>query len=255
MVDIHCHILPSLDDGARDEAISIEMAKMAAEDGITHVVATPHSNYHYSFDPEVNRRKRDELQKVIGDSPEILLGCDFHLSYENLEDLREDPCRYTINGLQYLLIEFADSSVPPSIDQVLFDLVSRKLVPIITHPERNPLLSRNLRQLQKWLGAGCFLQVTAGAFLGRFGKHAQKVSMSLLKYNMVHFIASDAHDTKSRPLQLSEAHRAIAGEIGEEAAHALSEANPRATIEGRALPWTPDLLPIQERKKWFSLRG
>ena len=251
MVDIHCHILPELDDGARDESVSIEMAKMAVADGITHVVATPHSNYRYQFDAEVNRQKKDELQKRIGDSPILLLGCDFHLSYENLEDLRVNPSRYTINGLQYLLVEFADSTVPPSIDQVFFDLISRRLVPIITHPERNPLLSRDFAQLQKWIGMGCFVQVTAASFLGRFGKHVQKISMSLLRNSMVHFIASDAHDTVSRPLQLAEARKAIAQDQGEEAARALSEANPRAAIEGRLLPWQPALQPPQERK-WFS---
>jgi len=253
MVDIHCHILPSLDDGARDESVSVEMAKMAAADGITHVVATPHSNYRYNFDPEVNRRKRDELQKIIGPSPVLLLGCDFHLSYENLEDLRVNPGRYTINGLQYLLVEFAESSLPPIIDQLFFELVSRKLIPIITHPERNALLSRELRTLQKWIAAGCFVQVTAGSFLGRFGRHAEKFSLSLLRHNMVHFIASDAHDIAKRPLQLSEARRVIAEEQGEETADALSETNPHAAIEGRALPWQPQLLPIQERK-WYSLR-
>ena len=137
MVDIHCHILPSLDDGAREESVSIEMARMAAADGITHVVATPHSNYEYKFDAEVNRRKRDELQKLIGDTPQLLLGCDFHLSYENLEDIRKNASQYTINGLQYLLVEFADVGVPPGIGQIFSDLLNRDLLPIITHPERN----------------------------------------------------------------------------------------------------------------------
>src|SRR3989338_8801601 len=103
MVDIHCHILPALDDGPAEASVAREMVRLAAADGITHVVATPHSNYRYRFDPEGNRQKRDELQKAAGDSPAILLGCDFHLSYENLEDLRVDPSRFTINGQQYLL--------------------------------------------------------------------------------------------------------------------------------------------------------
>src|SRR3990172_8633448 len=143
MVDIHCHLLPALDDGASEESVALEMTKMAVADGVTHVVATPHSNYRFLFDPEVNRKKRDELQQVVGDSLTILLGCDFHLSYENLEDIRIHPTWYTINGLQYLLVEFAESGVPPSIDQVFFELLSRKLVPIITHPERNPILARD----------------------------------------------------------------------------------------------------------------
>ena len=251
MVDIHCHILPSLDDGAREESISLEMARMAKEDGITHIVATPHSNYQYKFDPEVNRRKRDDLQQKIGNWPKILLGCDFHLSYENLEDVRVNPSRYSINGLQYLLVEFADSSVPPIIDQIFFELVSHKLIPIITHPERNPLLSKDLNLLQRWIGGGCFVQITAGSFTGRFGKHALKTSLTLLRHNMVHFIASDAHDTKSRPLLLSDARRVIVSECGEEIADAVSEANPRATIEGRPLPFMPQLIALQERK-WFS---
>jgi protein-tyrosine phosphatase len=253
MVDIHCHLLPALDDGASEESVAIEMAKMAVADSITHVVATPHSNYQYQFDPEVNRRKRDELQQVVGDSPKILLGCDFHLSYENLENLRLHPEHYTINATQYLLVEFADVGVPPSIDQIFFDLVSRKVIPIITHPERNPILRQSLEKIQKWIGAGCYVQVTAGSFLGRFGKRAMSACKSLLKYNMVHFIASDAHNTASRPPQLSDACRVIAAEQGEEAAQALSEANPRAAIEGRILPWQPQLRLIQEHK-WFSFR-
>ena len=252
MVDIHCHILPSLDDGARERVISLEMAQMAAADGITHIVATPHSNYQFKFDPEVNARKRDELQKEIGDSLTLLLGCDFHLSYENLEDVRVRPQRYTINGLQYLLVEFADSGIPPSIDQIFFDLLSHKLIPIITHPERNPVLSRDLGLLEKWVGQGCLVQVTAASFTGRFGKQAQRISKSLLSRNMVHFIATDAHDTASRPPLLSEARRMIAEGQGEEVARALSEDNPRAVIEGRVLPWRPEVKKPQERK-WYSL--
>ncbi|OFW07792.1 MAG: hypothetical protein A3G20_01520 [Acidobacteria bacterium RIFCSPLOWO2_12_FULL_59_11] len=251
MVDIHCHILPELDDGAPEEAVAREMAKMAADDGITHIVATPHSNYRYQFDPAINRQKRDELQKAMGDSLTILLGCDFHLSYENLEDIRKDPSRYTLNGHQYLLVEFADVSIPPHMDQIFFDLLARKLVPIITHPERNPILSVHPEQIRKWVEQGCFVQVTAGSFLGRFGKRAEQVAKTLLRHYLVHFIATDAHNTSSRPPLLSAARQAIAEEQGEETAQALTETNPRATIEGRPLPWQPNPQPVRPRR-WFS---
>jgi protein-tyrosine phosphatase len=252
MVDIHCHILPSLDDGARDDTVALEMAQMALADGITHIVATPHSNSEFQFEPELNLRKRDQLQAKIGGGLTILLGCDFRLSYENLEDVRLRPQRYTINGLQYLLVEFADTSIPPSIDQIFSDLLSRKLVPIITHPERNPILSRNLDLLQKWVEQGCLVQVTANSFTGRFGKHAAKVSKALLEHNMLHFIATDAHDTSSRPPLLADARRIIAEERGEDAAAAVSEHNPRAVIEGREVPWRPEVRKLPERK-WYSL--
>ena len=252
MVDIHCHLLPTLDDGASEEAVAIEMATMATADGITHVVATPHSNYRFRFDPEVNRRKRDELQLAVGETPTILLGCDFHLSHENLASVRLHPDHYTINGLHYLLVEFSNIAIFPNIEEVFADLVSRRLTPIITHPERNPILSRSLHRIQKWIAAGCYVQVTAGSFLGRFGKGALKTSLSLLRHHMVHFIATDAHDILRRPPLLSEACRVIAKEQGEEIAWALSEANPQAAIEGRDLPWQPSFVPIAARK-WFSL--
>ena len=253
MVDIHCHILPALDDGAKEESVAREMAAMAAADGITHIVATPHSNYHYKFDPEINRQKREELQAVIGNALTLLLGCDFHLSYENLEDVRHHPAQYSINGGQYLLVEFADISIPPHMDQIFFDLQAHKLIPIITHPERNPILSEKPEQIRRWVEGGCYVQVTAGSFLGRFGKRAERSAWQLLRHGMVHFIASDAHNTTSRPPLLSEARRAIAVDRGEEAAHALCESNPRAAIESRPLPWQPEAQAIRPRR-WFSFQ-
>ncbi|MBI2819352.1 MAG: exopolysaccharide biosynthesis protein [Acidobacteria bacterium] len=254
MVDIHCHILPALDDGAVESSVAQRMAAMAAADGITHIVATPHSNYRYSFDPEVNRRKRDELQQQIGDSLTLLLGCDFHLSYENLEAVRSDPACFTINGLQYLLVEFADMSIPPSMDQIFFDLISHRLVPIVTHPERNPLLSHDLELIRKWIELGCLVQITAGSFLGRFGKRAHESAFQLLRNQMVHFIASDAHNTSSRPPLLSEARKTIAAELGEEVAAALSEKNPQAAVEGQRLPWLPAPQAAAPPRRWFSFR-
>lgn len=253
MVDIHCHILPGLDDGAVEDSVAREMAEMAARDGITHVVATPHSNYRFQFTPEVNRRKRGALQELVGDSLTILLGCDFHLSYENLEAVRLRPEDYTINGHQYLLVEFSNVNIPPNMDQVFSDLLGRKLIPIITHPERNPILSENPGQLRSWIQTGCLLQVTAGSFLGRFGKPARQSAELLLRQRMVHFIATDAHNTTSRPPLLSAARKAIAAGQGEDVAEALCEANPRAAVEGRELPWRPVPEPVPARK-WFSLR-
>ena len=251
MVDIHCHILPALDDGAVEESVAREMAAMAAADGVTHIVATPHSNYRYEFDLEVNRRKRDELQSAVGDKPKLLLGCDFHLSYENLEDARRRPQRYSINGGPYLLVEFADISIPPNMDQVFFDLQSHKLIPIITHPERNPILSEKPEQIKKWIEGGCLVQVTAGSFLGRFGKRAEHSAWQLLRHDMVHFIASDAHNTTSRPPLLSEARRAIAAERGEPVGLALADVNPLAAINGKPLAWRPEPREVRPRK-WYS---
>ena len=230
------------------------MAEMAIEDGITHLVATPHANYRYPFNPEINCRKRDELQAAVGSRLILLLGCDFHLSYENLEAVRQNPGRFCINGLQYLLVEFADMNIPPNMDQVFTDLAGRGLIPIITHPERNPILCDQPEQIRQWIGLGCLVQVTAGAVLGRFGKRTQGSAQTLLRRRMVHFLASDAHNTTTRPPLLSEARRAVEAEFGEPVAAALTEANPRAVIEGRPLPFLPDPAEAPAPKRWFSFR-
>lgn len=251
MVDIHCHILPELDDGATEAAIAQQMFEMAARDGISDLVATPHSNYQYNYDPAVNREKRDALQQAMGSTPQLHLGCDFHLSFENIEYARRDHARFSINGKQYLLVEFADTNIPPHTDQIFFDMLSRGVVPIITHPERNPILADQPDLIAKWIEIGCLVQVTAASVTGRFGKRAHRSTQTMLQRNMVHFIATDAHNLTTRPPILSEARESIAREISAEVAEALSEANPRAVIEGRPIPWLPS--PEQAPKRgWLS---
>ena len=171
MIDIHSHPLWEVDDGAGTLEDSIEMCKIAAEDGITHMVATPHCNYTYVFSPEVNRQKLTELQSAVGESPKLLLGCDFHLSYENIQKLAETPKDFTINQTSYLLVEFPDQFVPEQFDRIFYDIQVAGLVPIITHPERNPVFARRTNLLYHWVSSGCLAQVTAQSYTGGFGEH------------------------------------------------------------------------------------
>src|SRR5262249_42625166 len=143
MVDIHCHILPGLDDGADTFDESVKMAEMAVEDGITHVVGTPHSNNEFKFDPDLVRKRRDELQERIGGQLQLATGCDFHFSFENLQDLETHRTKYTINQKNYLLIELNDFAIPPNIEETLHRLQLLGIAPILTHPERNPLLLKH----------------------------------------------------------------------------------------------------------------
>jgi protein-tyrosine phosphatase len=242
MVDIHCHILPGLDDGAESFEVSVEMAEMAIADGITHVVATPHSSSMFSFDAEAVKRLRGELQEKVGDRLQLATGCDFHLSFENLQDIASNTAKYTINQKSYLLVEFADFSIPASMDDALHQLQLLGLSVIITHPERNRLICSHPERLRKWLQRGCYVQVTAQSVLGRFGGRAQKYAEQWLDEDMVHFVASDAHNTTRRPLQLREAYEAVSKRRGEEIAEALFQENPLAAFEGRPLPYEPEQL-------------
>jgi protein-tyrosine phosphatase len=240
MVDIHCHILPGLDDGSDSVETSLKMAEMAIADGVTHVIATPHANDEYEFVPKFVHARRNEIQSILRDRLTIATGCDFHLSYENIATLRADPKRFTLNQTDYLLVEFADFAIPASLDQTLHQLRLLGLYPIITHPERNPLIRSQWDRLWGWMRQGCYVQVTAQSVTGGFGRRAQEAAELLLDANAVHFVASDAHNLTTRPLRLKPVYDALAEHEGENVARALLEENPRAALEGRALPYVPE---------------
>lgn len=241
MIDIHCHILHGLDDGAESLEIACGMAEMAIEDGVTHIIGTPHSDSTYTFVPELVRERRDEIQARFEGRLVFATGCDFHLSFENLQEIRENSARFTLNQKNYLLVEFADYSIPPSLDQALHQLQLAGLHPIVTHPERNPLIRAQPERLFTWLRQGCYAQVTAQSLLGRFGQSAQERAEQWLDAGAVHFVASDAHNITSRPLRLKETYDLIVKTWGEEVARALLVENPLAAFEGRPLPYVPEL--------------
>ena len=248
MIDIHHHLLFDLDDGSRSLDMSIAMAEMAVADGITHIVCTPHANERFVYKPEVIRERLSQLEEKLltrGIGPLILgTGCDFHLMYENVEDALHQPTRYTINGKSYLLVEFPEFSISPNTGSTFYDLRLSGMTPIITHPERNPILSKHPHRMGEWLATGALIQVTAGSLSGRFGEQAQKVCHWLLERNWVHFLATDAHNLTSRPPQLRAAYDDVAGKYGEATAERLCVSNPRAAFDGTPLPHQPELLDL-----------
>jgi protein-tyrosine phosphatase len=255
MIDIHCHPLPGVDDGARSLEMAVTMCHVAAADGITHLVATPHSNYTYTFDPGRNRHLLAQLQESVGEQPRLLLGCDFHLSYDNIQHCVEDSKDFTINQTSYLLVELPDQFIPEHMTRVYYDIHVAGLTPIITHPERNPLIQRKPEVIEEWVSNGCLVQVTAQSYTGGFGSQARKFSERLLDMGLVHFFATDAHDVKRRPPILSRCYRKVAQAKGEEIADLLIRANPEAVIQGLPLPPQPDWAEVRGgkgKRNWLS---
>ncbi len=244
MVDIHSHILPEVDDGAASWEMAEQMCHMAIEDGVRHMVATPHSNDRYHYDREYLSRALQCLQKRVGDGLRLSLGCDLHLSYENLQAALEDPSRYTIADTHYLLVELSNYSIPPSTGDSLMRLADRGLMPILTHPERNPILQKSPKRVLEWAAAGVVMQVTASAFTGLWGESVRRSARWLLKNNAIHVLASDAHDTSRRVPGLSSARVAVAEICGDEVADALVEINPSAIINGQPVPYRPPVLGL-----------
>ncbi len=239
MIDIHSHILAEVDDGPKSWEVSREMCRLSAEDGIETIIATPHANERYFYDREYLGKTVEHLQGLVGDQPQIGLGCDFHLSYENIQDALKNPGRYTINQTNYLLVELSNFGVPPQIGDSLMRLGDIGLVPILTHPERNPILQRTPRRVLEWVEAGILVQVTASAFTGLWGEASRRSAHWLLEHDAVHILASDCHDTKRRLPGLSAGRDAVADIAGPDVADALVEANPRAVVANQPIPYFP----------------
>jgi protein-tyrosine phosphatase len=240
MIDIHHHLLFGVDDGPKDLDRSVAQAEAAAADGISHIVCTPHANDVYEFNPETNQERLAAIRERVGDQLTLGLGCDFHLSYENIEDALEHPHKFTINQGRYLLVEFAEFMIPQNIGDTFYEFTIRGIRPIITHPERNPLLQREHERMAEWIRTGCLVQITAASLGGRFGRRAQALAWELMEKNWVHFVATDAHNLEGRPPCMSAAHEAIAKRCGQATAERLCVENPRVAFEDQKLPPQPE---------------
>jgi protein-tyrosine phosphatase len=239
VVDIHSHILPEVDDGPKSWDVSVAMCRMAAADGITHMVATPHANDRYHYDREYLQSLVARLQELIGDAPKLSLGCDFHLSYDNLQDAIAHPTRYVIDSTRYLLVEFSNYGIPENMGDAFFKLGDCGLTAIITHPERNPILREHPQRVLEWADQGCVVQVTGSALTGFWGDRSRRAALWLLEHQAVHVLATDAHETDKRVPILSRARDAAAQLCGAEIAEALVEGNPRAILNNQPLPYFP----------------
>lgn len=253
MVDIHCHILSGMDDGAETPAVSLAMAETAMADGITHVVATPHASGEFRFDYDTVKQAAQELQKAVGDRLKVATGCDFHLSPENVSAFKRTPRSFCIHQKDYLLVEFNNFSIPPAMDQTLYEIQLSGVRPIITHPERNPILRAQPQRLEQWIRNGCYSQVTAGSLTGVFGSNALQTSLGWIARGLVHFVASDAHNTSTRPHKLRAAYDVVRQEFGRAKAEALLVQNPQAAFDGAPLPYVPEISEGPAKKKRFGL--
>lgn len=255
MVDIHSHILPGLDDGPEDFEVSLEMLRVARQANTTDIVATPHASPSYRYEPELISDLIGKLQSAVEDDIKIHRGCDFHLSPQNIQAALREPSRFAINGLRYLLVEFPELTLFQGIEQVLNNLMSVGLMPIVTHPERNRHLAADIPRLRRWVAQGIPLQITAQSLLGTFGPELARWCLQMLNEGLVHFVASDAHDLLKRPPRLDAARVFLAEQFDEEFADLLLEVHPRAVIEGRPLDISP--LPHRPRKRrtWFPIRA
>jgi protein-tyrosine phosphatase len=236
VIDIHCHILPAIDDGPVDLQETLEMFRLAAGDGIATIAATPH--YRHGESPttldieEIIAQIRKEI--VRNRIPvELLGGADIRLTYELVEGIQKNEIP-TINKSRYFLLELP-ALIPPHLDEFLFETRLRGYVPVITHPERNYSLLSAKEKSEAIRDAGALFQLTAMSVTGKFGRQIKKFTEYLLKKRYVDFVATDAHGTKQRPPLLSGAYRETIAILGKAEADRIFFENPRAVIENKEI--------------------
>jgi protein-tyrosine phosphatase len=241
MIDLHCHILPGVDDGAQSFAEAVAMCRLAAADGCEAMVATPHQRRGewWNSDREHLAGLAGRLQEAVGPGFRVLLGGEVHVDGELLaevEKLPDDGGILPLAGSRYLLLEFGPVGAPAESVHLIHELVVGGWYPVIAHPEFVPWLAPDPELVALMVSRGAYTQVTAMSLTGDFGRRPQNDAVALLEAGLVHFVASDSHGVSRRPPGLKRAYRTIAGRWGEEAARRLTTENPRAVVEDRPLP-------------------
>jgi protein-tyrosine phosphatase len=259
MIDLHCHILPGLDDGARTLEEALEMARVAERDGITTIVATPHFFRGDAFAGDVAsiEEKRRVLTEALGKSEiqvEVKPGAEVYISHNLIDEIKKGKGSLVINESSYMFVEFPSDHIFPGVKNLFFNLMSEGITPIITHPERNSAFKENPGLLFDLVEAGALAQANSGSFLGLYGGKSQEFVLRLLEWNLVYFIASDGHSPHSIPPKLSEAVREAEALIGKERASALVNENPQAVLEDKEIPYLPQPSDPRKSRKTFRIK-
>lgn len=239
MVDIHCHILPNLDDGASNLEAAVEMARMAYRSGVKNVIATPHFTGFL-----VERSRVEEIRKgceaLTAELKEANIPLKLHCGAEVLctpetPELARLHALPTLNGTNYVLAEFFFDETFDFMDTMLSDIAQCGYRLVVAHPERYEAIQRDPRLLQRWARMGYVLQLNKGSVLGAFGSKAQDAANEILRLGLAHLFASDAHSYHHRTPHMSQLRHWVQEHCDEGYAQILLERNPRRVLEGRPM--------------------
>jgi protein-tyrosine phosphatase len=258
MIDLHSHILPGLDDGARSVEESLEMAKIAERDGVEKIVATPHlfrGDFIYE-DLSIIEKKRSELSLALKENNvhiEILAGAEVHISHNLIDEIRKNRENLVLNRSSYMFVEFPSDLVFSGAKNLFFELMSEGINPIIAHPERNYVFIHNPSLLYELIQMGALSQANSGSFSGLYGRRVEEAVLHFMELNLIHFIASDSHNTHSIVSRLSEAMKRARMIVGDEKARALVKDNPQAVLDDKEIHYLPEPSNPKEKEKLFKI--
>lgn len=238
MIDIHCHIVPNIDDGAKSLDDALEMAKIAYNEGIRKIINTSH--YHPSFNyikgkELLNRVKEfNNILKLNNIDIEIFIGNELYYS-EDIIEIIEQKEFYSLNNSRYLLIEFSPLNFPKNILDIIYEIKIRGYIPILAHVERYKAIHENINLIYECINEGALIQVNSSSIIGKNGNEIKKVSNILLDNNMIHFVATDAHSSIRRRPIVKETYNYIVKKYGEKRAQTLFIQNPSKVINNEEL--------------------
>ncbi|QZN92366.1 tyrosine protein phosphatase [Limosilactobacillus panis] len=255
MVDLHCHLLPGIDDGSKSMAISLRLAREATENGVTHALLTPHHmNGRYVNHKQDVIRETAEFQKQLQehDIPlTVFPGQEVRINGNLLEALDNDDILFADEGGRYLMLEFPDDDVPHYTNRMIFNLQQRGIIPVIVHPERNTMIMSKPELLYGLLEKGCLSQITASSYVGTFGKKVEHFSRQLIGAGQGYLFASDAHNLPGRKYEMRQAFDKLRHEFGESLAGQYQQ-NAKSIINGENVPLN-NLQVLKKKRKRFWL--
>lgn len=233
VIDLHCHILPGIDDGAADLPTALDMARASVADGVTVLACTPHilPGLYHNSGPQIREAVR-RLQLALdekGIALQLVTGADVHIVPDFVSGLRSGHL-LSLADSRYVLVEPPHHVAPLRLDDLLFQMIVAGYVPILTHPERLSWIKTHYAAIQNLAQSGVWMQVTAGSLTGGFGKSAQYWAERMLDEGFVHILATDAHDTLRRPPNLSQGREIAARRVGEAEAEHLVATRPLGII-------------------------
>lgn len=236
MIDIHCHILPNVDDGSESLEESIAMAKIAESEGITKIVNTSHCHFDFKYkkgnELKLELEKFNQVLKEENINIEVLLGNELYYTRDLIERFNELDF-FSMNNSKYILMEFSPINFPKNIEDVIYEIKIRGYIPIIAHAERYKQVQEDVNIVLDCIKEGALIQVNASSILGKNGEKAEDTSKKLLDNNMVHFVATDAHSSNRRRPLIKDSYNYILKNYGKEVSEKLFIENPTAVIENR----------------------
>ncbi len=257
--DLHCHILPGIDDGAKDLAQSLAMARLAVDDGIKTTVVTPHhlNGVYVNKAADILAALSGLREALIAEGIplKLLPGCELHLVPELTEQLGNGEAMTLGNQGKAALVELPVHTVPMGAEHILEQILCQGVTPIIAHPERNSQLRKDPQILAEWVAMGCLGQITAQSCTGQFGPQVQTSARDMISRGLIHIIASDAHRDRRRIPEISRGEAQVARWTNERTAELLARVYPMALVNGQApdLDMLADSLPPRRTSWWRRL--